>query len=79
MFTNTRGWVGGFGGITPLNFAIGGITQKLVKSDDSIREEHCLQITISLDHDIIDGGPAARFSAYLVDLIENASGLTELI
>jgi pyruvate/2-oxoglutarate dehydrogenase complex dihydrolipoamide acyltransferase (E2) component len=79
MFTNTRGWVGGFGGITPLNFAIGGITQKLVKSDDSIREEQCLQITISLDHDIIDGGPAARFSAYLVDLIENASGLTELI
>ncbi len=79
MFTNTRGWVGGFGGITPLNFAIGGITQKLVKSGDSIREEQCLQITISLDHDIIDGGPAARFSAYLVDLIENASGLTELI
>ncbi|MFX0152270.1 MAG: 2-oxo acid dehydrogenase subunit E2, partial [Candidatus Hodarchaeota archaeon] len=58
---------------------IGGITQKLVKSGDSIREEQCLQMTISLDHDIIDGGPAARFSAYLVDLIENASGLTELI
>lgn len=79
MFTNTRGWVGGFGGITTLNFAIGGITQKLVKSGDSIKEEQYLQITISLDHDIVDGGPAARFSAYLVDLIENASGLTELV
>ncbi|MFX1422894.1 MAG: 2-oxo acid dehydrogenase subunit E2 [Promethearchaeota archaeon] len=79
MFTNTRGWVGGFGGITTLNFAIGGITQKLVKSGDSIKEEQCLQITISLDHDIIDGGPAARFSAYLVDLIESARGLSELI
>jgi pyruvate/2-oxoglutarate dehydrogenase complex dihydrolipoamide acyltransferase (E2) component len=79
MFTNTRGWVGGFGGITTLNFAIGGITQKLVKSGDSIRKEQYLQMTISLDHDIIDGGPAARFSAYLVDLLENANGLTELV
>ncbi|MFX0174582.1 MAG: 2-oxo acid dehydrogenase subunit E2 [Candidatus Hodarchaeota archaeon] len=79
MFTNTRGWAGGFGGITTLNFALGGITQKLVKSGDSIREEQCLQMTISLDHDIIDGRPAARFSAYLVDLIENASGLAKLI
>ncbi|MFW9777752.1 MAG: 2-oxo acid dehydrogenase subunit E2 [Candidatus Heimdallarchaeota archaeon] len=79
MFTNTRGWVGGFGGITTLNFAIGGITQKLVKSGGSIKEEQYLQITLSLDHDIIDGGPAARFSAYLVNLFENASGLNGLV
>ncbi|MFW9854282.1 MAG: 2-oxo acid dehydrogenase subunit E2 [Candidatus Thorarchaeota archaeon] len=79
MFINTRGWVGGFGGITTLNFVIGGITKKFVKSGDSIKEEQLLQMSIYLDHDIIDGAPTARFSAYLVDLLENANGLTELI
>ncbi|OLS23697.1 MAG: hypothetical protein HeimC3_23400 [Candidatus Heimdallarchaeota archaeon LC_3] len=39
MFSNTRGWVGGFGGITTLNIAVGGITQKLVKKENEIKEE----------------------------------------
>ena len=79
MFANTRGWIGGFGGITTLNFAVGGISRNLTKIGESLHEEQLLQLTLSFDHDIIDGGPATRFSSNLIELIENAHGLTDLI
>jgi pyruvate/2-oxoglutarate dehydrogenase complex dihydrolipoamide acyltransferase (E2) component len=78
MFTNTRLWVGGFGGITTLNIALGGITKRLIKIDNDIVEHEFLQITAHLDHDIVDGGPATRFQAYVVELIEKGYGLDEL-
>ena len=34
-------------------------------------------ITISFDHDIIDGAPAARFTQRLKELIESGYGLTD--
>jgi len=78
MFTNTRLWVGGFGGITTLNIALGGITKRLIKINNEIVEHQFLQITAHLDHDIVDGGPATRFQAYVVKLIEEGYGLIEL-
>jgi pyruvate/2-oxoglutarate dehydrogenase complex dihydrolipoamide acyltransferase (E2) component len=78
MFVKTSGWIGGSGGITTLNIALGGINKKLMKSGDTVNQEEFLQMTISLDHDIIDGAPAARFTAYLTDLIQKGHHLTEL-
>jgi pyruvate/2-oxoglutarate dehydrogenase complex dihydrolipoamide acyltransferase (E2) component len=40
-----------------------------------IREFLCL--TLSFDHDIIDGAPAARFTSRLKALIESGYGLLE--
>jgi pyruvate/2-oxoglutarate dehydrogenase complex dihydrolipoamide acyltransferase (E2) component len=34
-----------------------------------------LRLTISSDHDCIDGAPAARFTLRLKELIESSSGL----
>jgi pyruvate/2-oxoglutarate dehydrogenase complex dihydrolipoamide acyltransferase (E2) component len=34
-------------------------------------------MTIELDHDIIDGAPAARFVTRLIELIQNGYGLIE--
>ncbi|MCK5031036.1 MAG: 2-oxo acid dehydrogenase subunit E2, partial [Thermoplasmatales archaeon] len=34
-----------------------------------------LYLTITADHDIIDGGPLARFVERLTELIENAYGI----
>ncbi|MCJ7530904.1 MAG: hypothetical protein MUO64_07715 [Anaerolineales bacterium] len=34
-------------------------------------------MTIELDHDIIDGEPAARFVTRLIELIQNGYGLIE--
>jgi len=79
MFTNTRLWVGGFGGITTLSLALGGIARRLVKQGDEIVEREFLQITAYLDHEIVDGGPATRVQARIVQLIESGHGLDTLL
>ncbi|UYP47809.1 hypothetical protein NEF87_004094 [Candidatus Lokiarchaeum ossiferum] len=69
MFVKSKGWILGFGGLTTLNIAIGGISKRLTKLEDVIEEREFLNITIHLDHDILDGAPAARFAQELEDLI----------
>jgi pyruvate/2-oxoglutarate dehydrogenase complex dihydrolipoamide acyltransferase (E2) component len=79
MFTNTRLWVGLSGGITSLNIALGGVTKWLVEQNGEILEQEFMQITAMLDHDVLDGAPAARLQAKLVDLVETGYGLGELL
>jgi pyruvate/2-oxoglutarate dehydrogenase complex dihydrolipoamide acyltransferase (E2) component len=79
MFTNTRLWVGLSGGITSLNIALGGVAKRLVEQNGEILEQEFMQITAMLDHDVLDGAPAARLQAKLVDLIETGYGLRELL
>ncbi len=79
MFTNTRLWVGLSGGITTLNIALGGITKRLVKQKSEILEQEFMQVTAFLDHDVVDGAPATRLQAHLVNLIETGYGLRDLL
>lgn len=69
MFVKSKGWVLGFGGLPTLNVAIGGISKQLVKNDSEVEEREFLNLTVHLDHDILDGGPAARFAQELEQLI----------
>jgi pyruvate/2-oxoglutarate dehydrogenase complex dihydrolipoamide acyltransferase (E2) component len=41
------------------------------------REMELLSLTVSFDHNLIDGAPAARFTARLKELIESAHGLAD--
>ena len=43
---------------------------------DRIEPREILNLTVMLDHDVIDGAPATRFIHRLVDLIESGSGLS---
>jgi hypothetical protein len=54
---------------------VGGIGMKpgIVDGQTAIRD--FLGLTMSFDHDMIDGAPAARFSQRLKDLIESGYGL----
>jgi hypothetical protein len=54
---------------------LGGIAEKAGVEDDHIGIHEYLSLTISFDHDIIDGAPAARFATRLKELIENGHGL----
>jgi pyruvate/2-oxoglutarate dehydrogenase complex dihydrolipoamide acyltransferase (E2) component len=45
--------------------------------DGRIEIRQVLDLTISFDHDIVDGADAARFTNTLKGLIEKASGLEE--
>jgi pyruvate/2-oxoglutarate dehydrogenase complex dihydrolipoamide acyltransferase (E2) component len=75
MFGNGAGW--GIPPATPpsLWITVGGIGEKpgVVDGHTAIREY--LSLTISFDHEIIDGAPAARFTERLKELIESGYGL----
>jgi pyruvate/2-oxoglutarate dehydrogenase complex dihydrolipoamide acyltransferase (E2) component len=60
-----------------LDLTLGGIVEKpgVVEGHIAIREYLC--ITMSFDHDLIDGAPAARFTRRLKELIESGYGLFE--
>ncbi len=60
-----------------LDLTLGGIAEKpgVVNGHIAIREYLC--ITLSFNHDLIDGAPAARFTQRLKELIESGYGLCE--
>jgi pyruvate/2-oxoglutarate dehydrogenase complex dihydrolipoamide acyltransferase (E2) component len=60
-----------------LQLTLGGIAEKPGVVDHRIEVREFMSVTISFDHDIIDGAPAARFIQRLKDLIESAHGLSE--
>ena len=60
-----------------LQLTLGGICQKPGVVAQRIEPRDFLSVTISIDHDLIDGAPAARFTQQLKELIENGYGLNE--
>jgi pyruvate/2-oxoglutarate dehydrogenase complex dihydrolipoamide acyltransferase (E2) component len=74
MFGSSLGW-----GIpiapAPLMVTVGGIGPRPVEVGDQWVSHDHLSLTISVDHDVIDGAPAARFVRRLRELIESGRGL----
>ena len=60
-----------------LQLTLGGISEKPGVVDGQIRVREYLSITLSFDHDIVDGAPAARFTQRLKELIEIGYGLCD--
>lgn len=58
-----------------LQLTLGGIAEKPGIVDNQIEIRKYLSVTISVDHDIIDGVPAARFTQRLKELMESSYGL----
>jgi pyruvate/2-oxoglutarate dehydrogenase complex dihydrolipoamide acyltransferase (E2) component len=56
---------------------VGGIAEKLVIVDGQVATRDYLSLTISIDHDIVDGAPVARFTQRLRELIEGRYGLDD--
>jgi pyruvate/2-oxoglutarate dehydrogenase complex dihydrolipoamide acyltransferase (E2) component len=54
---------------------VGGIATKPRYIDGHLEPRELLDLTISVDHAIVDGAPAARFARRLTDLFEQADGL----
>jgi pyruvate/2-oxoglutarate dehydrogenase complex dihydrolipoamide acyltransferase (E2) component len=76
MFGRGPGW-----GVTPMGHSlalvVGGVSRRPAVVGSRIEPREYLCLTLTLDHDVIDGAPAARFSARLKDLIESGAGLSE--
>jgi hypothetical protein len=71
-----NGW-----GLTPttqsLSLVVGGVSLKPAVVEGRIEPREILNLTVTFDHDIVDGAPAARFTQRLVELIESGYGLEE--
>lgn len=61
--------------IHPLCFALGPVVTKPGVVKDAIIPREFLKLTVLVDHDVIDGAPAARFAARLGELMESAACL----
>ncbi len=77
MFGRGGGWGIGFLPTHTLGLTVGGIAQKPGVHEGEIAAREYLDLTISFDHDVVDGAPAARFARTLVELIEQATLLEE--
>ncbi len=58
-----------------LQLTLGGVGEKPGVVDHRIEVRKYMSVTISFDHDVIDGAPAARFMQRLKKLIESGDGL----
>ena len=58
-----------------LQVVVGGMTQQPRVVDGQIEVRDVLDLTVSIDHNVVDGAPAARFGAELRRLMENATAL----
>lgn len=69
MFGSGSGW-----GIpisdSTLQITLGGIAEKPGVVDGQVAIREYLSLTVSVDHDVVDGAPAARFIQRLKELIE---------
>ncbi len=77
MFGEGAGW--GIPPATPqtLYVTVGGIGTKREAADAAIATREYLSLTVSFDHEMIDGAPATRFTRRLKELIESGYGLDD--
>lgn len=74
MFGNGGGWALPVTNHT-LQVTLGGIAEKPGVVNGQVEGREYLCVTVSFDHDIVDGAPAARFTQRLKELIESCDGL----
>lgn len=78
MFGKSAGWGIIFLPHHTLGVTVGGLGQKPGVYEGQIAIREYLSLTISFDHDMVDGAPAARFAKDFKELLESAKLLKEL-
>ncbi len=79
MFGSGAGWGIPLAAPTPLMVTVGGIGQKQVMLDKRVAVREYLSLTISVDHEIVDGAPATRFTQRFKELVESGYGLDDIV
>ncbi|HET6440267.1 MAG TPA: 2-oxo acid dehydrogenase subunit E2 [Anaeromyxobacter sp.] len=75
MFGMGSGFVLGIVPLHTLCLTVGDITARPAVVDGKIEVRQMLSLTASVDHDIVDGAPAARFARRLREVLEGAEVL----
>lgn len=58
---------------------LGGIATRLALDHGEIREHEHLCLTVSIDHDLVDGATGARFVRTFVDMVASATALDSVL
>lgn len=77
MFGAGGGWAITMPNFT-LNIGVGGISEKPGMHEGQIAIREFLDLTVSIDHDVVDGAPAARFIRSFRTRLENADILEDM-
>ncbi len=77
MFGEGGGWGITMANVT-LTVTVGGIAKKPGVVDERIEIREYLNLTISIDHDVVDGAPIVRFVNHFRKLIESGFGLEQV-
>ncbi len=72
MFSQGWGWAVPLAPLT-LIATVGGVAERAVVRDGNVVARPMLPLTLSFDHAVIDGAPAARFTETLRTLVESAA------
>lgn len=76
MFGQGGGWA-----VAPTNYTVqmtvGGISEKPRLVDGELTTREFLHLTVTFDHDVVDGAPATRFVQRLGELVEAGHGLPD--
>jgi 2-oxoacid dehydrogenases acyltransferase (catalytic domain) len=71
---------GGFGitslSLMSLEVIVGGMSQRPRVVDGQVTVRDVLDLTVVIDHNVVDGAPAARFTAEFRELLESAAVLS---
>jgi hypothetical protein len=76
-FARSGGWAIPLG-MHALSIAVGGIAERPGYVGDKVEKREYLALTVTLDHDVVDGAPATRFVARLLELLEARDGLPSI-
>jgi pyruvate/2-oxoglutarate dehydrogenase complex dihydrolipoamide acyltransferase (E2) component len=76
MFGERGGWAISPTGYT-LQVAVGGIAEKPGYVDGDLEPRELLALTLTVDHDLVDGAEAARFADRFVSRLEDGYGLDD--
>ena len=71
MFGRGGGWGMNFQ-VHPLEVVVGGLVEKPAVIEGVVIPREFLDLTVGFDHDVVDGAPAARFTAQLRSLLSSA-------
>src|SRR5215831_9156525 len=79
MFGRGAGWGIPLAAPTPLMVTVGGIGEKQTLAQGRVESREYLSLTISVDHEVVDGAPATRFTQRFKELIESGYGLAGVV
>lgn len=72
MFADGGGFAIAPPSLASLAVVVGGISPSLVEIDGHIETIELLDLTVSIDHNVVDGAPATRFAAELRQILHRA-------